>query len=40
MLENFLLHVFAIVIVGYVYGKIFGVIDLIEWLLKPWEGKR
>ena len=30
MLENFLLYVFAIVIVGYVYGKIFGIVDLIE----------
>ena len=39
-MENFLLHVFAIVLVVYVYAKIFGIVDLIEWLLKPWESNR
>ena len=38
-MENFLLHVFAIILVGYIYGKIFGIVGLIEWLFKPW-GKR
>jgi len=39
MVENFLLHVVAILLVGYILGKLFGIFDLIEWLFKPWGNK-